>query len=144
MSTTAPPHPHSRPTPWRTTYAQLLRSAGPLAPALRRSLLALALAGLCQGFALACLYPIFDAAFAGAGEPLGFWLLVMTGLALLAAILRWYEGRPGFIRNPRKSLLTDGFNLEIFGVNYFNWWRQPGLWLNSGGSNNVPHTTLNN
>ncbi|MGE4448472.1 MAG: hypothetical protein AB7E15_09265, partial [Azospira sp.] len=42
------------------------------------------------------------------------------------------EGRPGFIRNPRKSLLTDGFDLEIFGVNYFNWWRQPGLWLNSG------------
>lgn len=57
---------------------------------------------------------------------------------------RFEEGRPGFIRNPRKSLLTDGFNLEIFGVNYFNWWRQPGLWLNSGGSNNVPHTTLNN
>lgn len=57
---------------------------------------------------------------------------------------REIEGRPGFIRNPRKSLLTDGFDLEIFGVNYFNWWRQPGLWLNSGGSNNVPHTTLNN
>jgi len=47
------------------------------------------------------------------------------------------------MRNPRKSLLTDGFDLK-FGVNYFNWWRQPALWLNSGGSNNVPHTTLNN
>lgn len=67
-----------------------------------------------------------------------------TALAGAAHVVLDTEGRPGFIRNPRKSLLTDGFDLEIFGVNYFNWWRQPGLWLNSGGSNNVPHTTLNN
>lgn len=107
MSTTA------RPTPWRTTYTQLLRSAGPLAPApaLRRSLLALALAGLCQGFALACLYPLFDAAFAGAGEPLRFWLLSMAGLALIAAVLRWYG--QGFDYNGRMAAATHALRTRL-------------------------------
>ncbi|WP_255206357.1 ABC transporter ATP-binding protein [Janthinobacterium sp. BJB401] len=87
-------------TPWRDTYRQLLRSAGPLAPQLRRALHGLALAAAVQGLALACLFPFFRAMLtAPAPRTATAWLGAMTALMLVSSVLRWraqgfdYDGK---------------------------------------------------
>lgn len=88
------------PTPWRTTYAQLLRSVGEDASGLRRSLIGLLLAAAAQGLALACIVPIFQAGFAQADVAAAWpWVGLMAALALVSTGLRWhaqgfdYDGR---------------------------------------------------
>lgn len=77
-------------TSWRETYRQLLRAAGDHAPALRASLIGLALAAVSQGLALACVAPLFAAVLnePDAGGAL-IWLATMTALMALATLLRW-------------------------------------------------------
>ena len=48
-------------TPLRLTWQRLMRSAGPHAAALRRSIAGLGLAAALQGLALACMAPLFVA-----------------------------------------------------------------------------------
>jgi len=74
-------------TPWRETYRQLLFSVGQRAPQLRLAIIYLLAAATIQGLALACLYPLLQAAFVKSGVVV--WLLVMTALMLLASVLRW-------------------------------------------------------
>jgi len=74
-------------TPWRETYRQLLFSVGERAAQLRRAIFYLLTAAAVQGLALACLYPLVQAAFLKTGVVI--WLLIMSGLMLLASLLRW-------------------------------------------------------
>jgi len=76
-------------TPWRESYRQLLRSADTRAPALRRALICLFLASAIQGLALACLYPVLEAAFTRQTS-LWYWLLFMTLLMIASTVLRWW------------------------------------------------------
>ncbi len=98
-SPTVAPAPHG-PTPWRITYAQLLRSVGEDAPGLRRSIVSLFLAAALQGLALACLVPILHAVIPqGEIASAWPWVLVMLMLSLASTALRWlgqgfdYDGR---------------------------------------------------
>ncbi len=95
----AVPH-RSGPTPWRVTYAQMLRSVGDDAPGLRRSIGCLMLAAALQGLALACLVPIFRAVIPHGDMSSAWpWLAVMLTLSLASIALRWvgqgfeYDGR---------------------------------------------------
>jgi len=74
-------------TPWRETYRQLLFSVGERAVQLRCAIFYLLTAAAVQGLALACLYPLLQAAFLKNGVM--FWLLIMSTLMLLASLLRW-------------------------------------------------------
>jgi len=77
-------------TPWRETYRQLLFSVGERAPQLRLAIIYLLTAAAVQGAALACLYPLLQATFLNTEKTAVFyWLLMMTGLMLLATVLRW-------------------------------------------------------
>jgi ATP-binding cassette, subfamily B, bacterial IrtB/YbtQ len=77
-------------TSWRETYRQLLRAAGAHAASLRTSLIALALAAVVQGLALASIVPLFSSiqTATNTGDILT-WLVIMTLLMVLATLLRW-------------------------------------------------------
>ncbi|PMR73611.1 ABC transporter ATP-binding protein [Billgrantia endophytica] len=78
------------PTPWLTTYRQLLVSVGPDAPSLRRSLIGLLLAAAAQGFALACIVPLLSALLSRRdfAEAL-YWLVACSALVVASLVLRW-------------------------------------------------------
>ena len=95
-------------TPLRQTWQRLMRSAGPHAAALRRSIAGLGLAAALQGLALACMAPLFVALLPEAGDmPSSVassaagsaadarwrqalpWLWALTALGLAAHVLRW-------------------------------------------------------
>lgn len=76
---------------WRGTWRRLLDSVGPLAPRLQASLGALAVSGMLQGLAIACVLPVFHALLAMQNVSRALvWLLVMTALAMVAALSRWW------------------------------------------------------
>lgn len=88
------------PTPWRTTYAQLLRSAGEDADGMRRSIIALMLAAALQGLAFACIVPLLQAVLSRSDYTAGWnWVGIMALVSFLSMILRWkgqsfdYDGR---------------------------------------------------
>lgn len=90
MSKSAPSSRRSPPTPWRTTYKQLMSSVGPGAGRLRRSLIGLLAAAVVQGLALACIVPLFSAIFSQRdGTAALVWLGVCTLLMVLGSVLRW-------------------------------------------------------
>lgn len=104
--------PASRITSWRETCRQLLRSAGPLAPALRASLISLLAAAATQGLALACLFPLFDAVIKrGDGAGALRWLTAMTALAVIATILRWWA--QGFEYNGHMAATTHALRTRL-------------------------------
>ena len=95
-------------TPLRQTWQRLMRSAGPHAAALRRSIAGLGLAAALQGLALACMAPLFVALLPEAGDMPSRvassaagsaadarwrqalpWLWALTALGLAAHVLRW-------------------------------------------------------
>ena len=91
-------------TPLRETWRQLMTSARSRAPKLRASLIGLALAAIAQGLALACLMPLFQALIPSAGWRAALpWLLAMTGLMLVSAVIRWwaqgFDYRGDMVRN---------------------------------------------
>lgn len=78
------------PTPWRTTYRQLIDTVGPGAARLRRSLIGLLAAAVVQGLALACIVPLFTAMFTQRDITTALsWLGASTGLMVLSSVLRW-------------------------------------------------------
>lgn len=77
------------PTPWLTTYRQLLESVGSEASGLRASLIGLLAAAVIQGLALACIVPVFIAIFAHQMPTAFVWLGVCTALMIVSAVLRW-------------------------------------------------------
>ncbi|WP_142850386.1 ABC transporter ATP-binding protein [Telmatospirillum sp. J64-1] len=80
----------SGPTPWRTTYRQLIDSVGPGAAQLRRSLIGLLAAAVVQGLALACIVPLFLAIFSQReGAAALAWLGACTLLMVISSVLRW-------------------------------------------------------
>ncbi|MBK1674931.1 ABC transporter ATP-binding protein/permease [Ectothiorhodospira shaposhnikovii] len=90
MSNSATPQRRTGPTPWRTTYRQLVDSVGPGAARLRRSLIGLLAAAVFQGLALACIVPLFAAIFTrqDIGAALT-WLVACTVMMVLSSVLRW-------------------------------------------------------
>jgi len=102
---TAPTRPRMRPTPWRTTYRQLIDSVGPNAPALRRSLLGLMMAAAVQGLALACIVPLFSAVMTQRDfDSARMWLGLLTALMVASTVLRWRA--QGFDFNGRMAQAT--------------------------------------
>lgn len=90
------PRPAGRLNPWHT-WRRLLALAGDRAPALRRSVVQLLAAALCQGGALAAVVPLFDALLATRDGWLALGWLMLSSVALLAAVvLRWRAFRFDF------------------------------------------------
>ncbi|MGC2857425.1 ABC transporter ATP-binding protein [Novispirillum sp. DQ9] len=90
MSTSATRHRRAGPTPWSTTYRQLLDAVGPSRARLRRSLIGLLAAAVGQGLALACIVPLFAALFTQRDADTALaWLGAATGLMVLSSVLRW-------------------------------------------------------
>jgi ATP-binding cassette subfamily B protein len=91
MSSSAPSPRKAGPTPWRKTYRQLMDSVGPAgAGHLRRSLLGLLAAAVVQGWALACIVPLFSAIVSQRDLPMTLaWLAACTLLMALGSVLRW-------------------------------------------------------
>lgn len=87
-----PPMPLPAPASWREVIQRLLQSSGDQAAALRQSLLGLMAAAAVQGLALACIFPLFDAALAAQADAKAawLWLAIFLGLALLASAIRWW------------------------------------------------------
>lgn len=80
-----------RVTPLRESWRQLMTCARSRSPKLRASLIALALAAVAQGLALACLMPLFQALLPGARwEEALPWLLAMTVMMLISTVIRWW------------------------------------------------------
>lgn len=97
--------PRLRPTPWRTTYRQLIDSVGPNAPALRQSLLGLMAAAVVQGLALACIVPLFSAVMTRRDfDAAMLWLGVLGALMVASTVLRWLA--QGFDFNGRMAQAT--------------------------------------
>ncbi|WP_163577310.1 ABC transporter ATP-binding protein [Halomonas faecis] len=78
------------PTPWRTTYRQLIDTVGPGAARMRRSLIGLLAAAVVQGLALACIVPLFTAMLTQRDITTALsWLGASTGLMVFSSVLRW-------------------------------------------------------
>jgi len=75
-------------TKLRTTYKQLLNSAGEQAPKLRNALLYLFLAAAVQGLAFGAIYPLMLNVFMQSTQALN-WLIGVTLLMLIATVFRW-------------------------------------------------------
>lgn len=78
------------PTPWRSTYRQLLTVAAEGAPGLRRSIIGLFVAAVVQGLALAVIVPLMAAIFSHRDAKSAlWWLIATTVLMVIASVLRW-------------------------------------------------------
>ncbi|WPL17095.1 Putative multidrug export ATP-binding/permease protein [Thiorhodovibrio winogradskyi] len=106
-------HESPRPiTPWRETYRQLLTSVGDHAPALRASLIGLALAAALQGLALACIAPLFVAVLSRPNPQAALaWLIAMSGLMAAATALRWQA--QGFDYTGRMAAATHALRTRL-------------------------------
>lgn len=90
MKTSATRQRKAGPTPWRTTYRQLLDAVGPARARLRRSLIGLFAAAVGQGLALACIVPLFSALLTRRDFDAALaWLAAATALMVLSSVLRW-------------------------------------------------------
>ncbi|TFH87207.1 ABC transporter ATP-binding protein [Billgrantia azerbaijanica] len=90
MNTSAARQRRAGPTPWHTTYRQLIDTVGPGRARLRRSLIGLLAAAVVQGLALACIVPLFSALFTQRDIVTALaWLGATTGLMVLSSVLRW-------------------------------------------------------
>jgi len=99
-------------TPWRETYRQLLRGVGEHAPALRASLIGLALAAALQGLALACIAPLFVAVLSRPDPQAALgWLIAMSLLMAAATALRWYA--QGFDYTGRMAAATHALRTRL-------------------------------
>ena len=85
------------PSLWRS-YQRMIEAVGEYAPLLRRSLLFFILAGICEGLAFACFYPLTAALLAEpfAVQTAWFWLAAMAVLAAGDALMRWFANEFDF------------------------------------------------